>query len=165
MQGIWRRVVYVSSYELIAILCTSIILMLFGSDPAAAGVAGVVTSVIAVLWNLIWNIAFEWWESKQRRKGRSLARRVAHAIGFEGGIALLTIPFFALWFGVSLWEAFLMEVGVLAFFLVYTFVFNWTFDRIFGLPKSAQPAPHAQADDAPDATVPDREGEHPVTQR
>ena len=25
------------------------------------------------------------------------------------------------------------------FFLVYTFVFNWAFDRVFGLPASAAP--------------------------
>ena len=27
-----------------------------------------------------------------------------------------------------------MDLGLLVFFLVYTFVFTWTFDRLFGLP-------------------------------
>ena len=31
-----------------------------------------------------------------------------------------------------------MEAGMLAFFLVYTYGFNWAFDRIFGLPAAAQ---------------------------
>ena len=31
-----------------------------------------------------------------------------------------------------------MEAGLLVFFLIYTYVFNWTFDRVFGLPASAE---------------------------
>ena len=31
-----------------------------------------------------------------------------------------------------------MNLGLAAFFLVYTFVFSWSFDRIFGLPASAK---------------------------
>ena len=42
------------------------------------------TSVIAVVWNLLFNTLFEAWESRQARRGRSLARRIAHAVGFEG---------------------------------------------------------------------------------
>ena len=71
---------------------------------------------------------------------RSVARRVAHAIGFEGGLAAILVPVFAWWLQVSLWQALWMDLGLLLFFLVYTFVFNWTFDRVFGLPVSAQPA-------------------------
>ncbi|MNO07797.1 Bacterial Transmembrane Pair family protein [compost metagenome] len=56
----------------------------------------------------------------------------------EGGLVLILVPLFAWWFEVSLWQAFLMDVGLLLFFLVYTFVFNWAFDQIFGLPASAQ---------------------------
>jgi uncharacterized membrane protein len=38
---------------------------------------------------------------------------------------------------VSLWQALLYDAALLLFFLVYTFVFNWAFDRVFGLPASA----------------------------
>ena len=33
----------------------------------------------------------------------------------------------------------MLDLGLLLFFLVYTFVFNWVFDRVFGLPASALP--------------------------
>ncbi|WP_217628006.1 MULTISPECIES: chlorhexidine efflux transporter [Nitrosospira] len=33
----------------------------------------------------------------------------------------------------------MLDLGLLAFFLVYTFVFNFMFDRWFGLPASAAP--------------------------
>ena len=50
----------------------------------------------------------------------------------------MLIPLMAWWFNISLWEAAVMEAGLLVFFMVYTFAFNWAFDRIFGLPASAQ---------------------------
>jgi hypothetical protein len=51
----------------------------------------------------------------------------------------MLVPFFAWWLEVSLWQAFVLDLGLLLFFLVYTFVFNWVFDRVFGLPASALP--------------------------
>ncbi len=66
-----------------------------------------------------------------------VARRVAHAIGFEGGLALIMVPFMAWWMGITLWQALVLDVGLLLFFLVYTFVFAWVFDRLFGLPAAA----------------------------
>ena len=74
----------------------------------------------------------------QRQAGTGgLRRRIAHAIGFEGGLIAFLVPVFAWWLGVSLWDALVMDLGLVVFFLVYTFVFNWAFDRVFGLPASA----------------------------
>ena len=112
--------------------------MAVGQEAAASGVMAVAASAIAICWNLSFNYLFEQWESRQRVKGRSVLRRVVHAIGFEGGIAAMLIPLMAWWFDVSLWQAAVMEAGLLLFFLCYTYVFNWVFDRIFGLPASAQ---------------------------
>jgi uncharacterized membrane protein len=138
MQGIQRKIVYVTLYEAIAIVCASFgLVVLFGQGLMASGVLSIAASAIAVIWNLVFNTLFERWESRQRTVGRSVARRVAHAIGFEGGLAALLVPLFAWWLGVSLWEALVMDFGLLVFFLVYTFAFNWAFDRVFGLPASA----------------------------
>ncbi|WP_397476278.1 PACE efflux transporter [Pusillimonas sp.] len=141
MQGIKRKVVYVSFYELIAIGITSIALATFTEQELGrASVAAVTASVIAVVWNLIYNTLFERWEARQKVRGRSLLRRVAHAIGFEMGLVILLVPLFAWWLQVTLWQAFVLDLGFIVFFLVYTFVFNLTFDKIFGLPASALPA-------------------------
>jgi uncharacterized membrane protein len=140
MQGIWRRVVFVGLYEGIAIACTSVGLALASGGQerlASASLVAVGSSAVAVAWNLVFNWLFERWESGQARRGRSLGRRIAHAVGFEGGLALMLIPLVAWGLGVSLMEAFWLDLGLLAFFLVYTFVFNWSFDKIFGLPASA----------------------------
>ena len=141
LQGPWRRVLYVTLYELIAIaVATAGLAQLSGQGAGHSSVVAVAASAIAVLWNVVFNWAFERWESRQTVRGRSVARRVAHAIGFEGGLVFTLVPLFAWWFKVSLWDAFVMDLALIVFFLCYTFVFNWAFDRAFGLPASAMAA-------------------------
>ncbi len=138
MQGIKRRVVYISLYEGLAIVAASVGLALMSNAGLGhSGVLAVIASVIAVLWNLTFNALFERWESRQAVRGRSVRRRIAHAIGFEGGLVAFLVPVFAWFLDVSLWQALVMDLGLVVFFLVYTFVFNWGFDRVFGLPLSA----------------------------
>lgn len=139
LQGIKRRVLYVTLYELIAIgVATLGLALLSGQGMSHSGVLAVAASVIAVLWNLAFNWMFERWESRQAQRGRTVARRIAHAIGFEGGLVLALVPLMAWWFDISLWQALVMDFGLIVFFLCYTFVFNWGFDRVFGLPASAR---------------------------
>ena len=145
LQGPLRRVAFVGLYEFIAIVVSSLIFMAVGQEAGSSGVMAVAASTIAICWNITFNWLFEKWELRQTRKGRSLLRRIAHAIGFEGGIAAMLIPLMAWWFGISLWEATVMEAGLLVFFFLYTFVFNWCFDRCFGLPASAQALPTTAA--------------------
>ncbi len=139
LQGPWRRVVYVALYELIAIgFATFGMAAATGQGVGSSGAVAVACSVVAVFWNMLFNGLFERWEARQPTRGRSLGRRVAHALGFEGGLALILVPLIAWMLDVSLWQALVMDMGLLLFFLVYTFVFNWSFDRVFGLPASAR---------------------------
>ncbi|MBR6975693.1 MAG: PACE efflux transporter [Ottowia sp.] len=137
MQGARRRVLYVSVYEFIAITLSAIVFAALGQSAVSASALSVITSATAIAWNLAFNAMFEAWERRQSKRGRSVARRVAHAIGFEGGLALMLVPFMAWWLGITLWQALLLDVGLLLFFLVYTFVFAWVFDHLFGLPAAA----------------------------
>ena len=139
MQGIRRRVVYVTLYEAIAIVVASFgFAAMTGTNLERASVLSVMASVIAVLWNLAFNALFERWESRQRVRGRSVRRRIAHALGFEGGLVAILVPLVAWWLDISLWRAFLLDLALVVFFLIYTFVFAWMFDRVFGLPDSAR---------------------------
>lgn len=141
MQGIKRRVVYITLYEAIAIVAASIgLAAMSGQGLGHSGALAVIASVIAVVWNLAFNALFERWEAKQAVRGRSVWRRVAHAIGFEGGLVMFLVPTFAWWLDISLMQALVMDLGLVIFFLVYTFVFNWAFDAAFGLPASASGA-------------------------
>ncbi|BBX22285.1 hypothetical protein MTER_16960 [Mycolicibacter terrae] len=137
MAPVVRRIIYVISYELIAIVLTTLGLVVLGFGGASSGVMAVTASTIAMVWNYIWNTVFELWEQRQDSPARTLRRRVAHAIGFEGGLVVVLLPIMAWILRVSLRQAFALEVGLLAFFLVYTFAFTWLFDKV--LPPRTNP--------------------------
>ena len=145
MQGAKRRVVYVGLYEFIAIVLSAILLEWMSNAGAAESLGlAIAASAVAIIWNLIFNSLFERWESNRQQQGRNLAVRILHAIGFEGGLLVFLIPLVAWWYNVSFWQALVMDLGLLIFFLIYTFVFTWLFDRVFGLPTSANnPAANA----------------------
>lgn len=139
VQGFKRKVLYVSAYEAIAVTVCSIGFVIF-SDASlqVAGALSVATSVIAALWNFVFTTLFEAWESRQSVRGRSLRRRITHAVTFEATLVLMFVPIIGWWLDVSFAHALAMNLGLAVFFLVYTFLFSWSFDRIFGLPASAQ---------------------------
>lgn len=147
MQGLKRKLVYVTLFELIAVCMSSVLLSLISMRESFvyAGAAAVASSAIALTWNLVYTTAFEHWEARQTKKGRGLMRRVAHALGFELGLVVLLVPVFAYLLGLSLWDAFVYDLGLMVFFMVYTFLFNLGFDHVFGLPASAMPAPTSGA--------------------
>lgn len=94
-------------------------------------------TTIAMLWNLIYNTLFEYWESGQAKRGRSVARRVVHAIGFQLTLVVYLIPLIAWWLDMTLLEALLVDMAFIILVPCYTFAYNWAFDRVFGLPSSA----------------------------
>lgn len=136
MQGIKRRVIHTVSFEVIGlILAVPLFAWIFKDGFAHIGIMTVVMSLIAMVWNMTFNKLFELWEARQDDHHRTVKRRIAHALGFEGGLLLATLPLIAWWMQMSLWHALLTDLGYMLFFLVYGFVFNCGFDRIFGLPK------------------------------
>ncbi len=129
---------YIGLYEAVAIALAGWGLMVMsGKSPFDSGTLAIATSVVAVVWNLVFNTYFERWEARQGTTGRSVKRRVLHAVCFEIGLVAMLVPLIAWWFGVSLWQALVMDMALVIFFLVYTFVFNWAFDAVFGLPVAA----------------------------
>lgn len=129
---------YIGLYEAVAIALAGWGLMVMsGKSPFESGTLAIATSVVAVVWNLVFNTYFERWEARQGTTGRSVKRRVLHAVCFEIGLVAMLVPLIAWWFGVSLWQALVMDMALVIFFLVYTFVFNWAFDAVFGLPVAA----------------------------
>lgn len=134
-----RRILQAALYEGIAIaVVTPTLVLAFSHPPGSAFVLSAIMSSIALAWNYLFNLVFERWETRQVVKGRSPARRLAHGIGFEGGLAIILMPVMAYWLDITLWAAFVADLGLLAFFFVYTVAFTWAFDKIFGLPQSAQ---------------------------
>lgn len=137
MNPTYRRILYAIFYELIAILVVGPGLAYFLDHSMAETLPlAVVMSGIALTWGFCFNFMFESWEAKQVKKGRSFMRRVAHALLFEGGLVFILVPLMAWWLNTSLIEALLADLVVLIFFLIYSFVFTYGFDRVFGLPAA-----------------------------
>ena len=93
-----------------------------------------VLALIAALWNGLFNTAFDWFEGRLtgRPADRRPARmRVVHAVFFEGGLLLLTLPVIVLWTGLGWWPALLADLGLAAAYVAYAFAFNIAYDRIF----------------------------------
>jgi len=133
-----RRVLQACLYEMIAIGFVGPVLSIaFDESHASTFALAVVLSSIALSWNYLFNAVFEKWESRQPVRGRTFRRRLAHGIGFEGGLTIILVPVMALWLNTSVRTAFLANLGLLAFFFAYAIAFTWAFDRIFGLPASA----------------------------
>ena len=132
-----RRIVQAVLYEVIAVAAVGPALALLFDEPMASTIGlAVLMSTVALVWNYVFNGWFERWESSRETKGRSFTRRMMHGLGFEGGLVVMLVPVMAYWLDTSLLNAFVADIGVLAFFFVYAVVFTWAFDRIFGLPES-----------------------------
>lgn len=137
LHGWRRRLLFVASFEVLAISCTSLGLSWMSTQSVShASVMGVVCSAIAVLWNWLFNSLFELWESRQVSSHRTLWRRVAHALGFEIPLLAGFVILFSWWFGISYLQALIMDLALFLFFLVFTFSYTWAFDLAFGQPNS-----------------------------
>lgn len=93
-----------------------------------------VLALIAAVWNGIYNTGFDWLDG--RLSGRTADRRplrwrVAHAVGFEGGLLLLTLPVIMLWTDMGWLEALLADIALALAYVAYAFVFNLAYDRLF----------------------------------
>ncbi|OLS60428.1 PACE efflux transporter [Pseudomonas putida] len=139
MQGPSRKILQAILYESIAITVLSPSLaLIYGEGLAHAGALSVMLSVSALLWNVLFNHVFEYWEARQPRRERTLSRRLLHSLGFEGGLVLLLVPLVAWWLEISWWAALVTDLGLFVFFFFYALVFQWVFDRVFDLPVSAK---------------------------
>lgn len=136
MQGMKRRVTYVFFYEVLSFLiCAMILAVLSGSTISHTGPLSLLIAVIAVSVNFFYNYAFEWWEKRQHSKTRTIFRRVVHALGFQVVLVTILIPLIAWWMQISLVKAFLLDFSLMIIIPCYTFVYNYFFDHLFGLPS------------------------------
>lgn len=136
MQGTKRRVTYVFFYEVFSFfICAMVLAVLSDTSISHTGPLSILIAVIAVTINYFYNHVFEMWEKKQISKRRTVMRRVVHAIGFQIVLVMILIPLIAWWMQISLIKAFLLDFSLMVLIPCYTFVYNYLFDHIFGLPS------------------------------
>ncbi len=97
------------------------------------GLLTIVLSLKAMLFNLIYNWAFDKFDVRAGRvpTDRSFLRRILHALGFEIGLMFTSLPIVVWWLGLSILQAILIDLVITSFVVFYTFVFTWGYDRLF----------------------------------
>lgn len=130
----WRHAI---GFELIGLILVVIGLnQILGADASHLGVMGLAFSIVATLWNYIYNIWFD--KALLTLTGsvqKSIKIRVIHAIMFEAGLLIVTIPFIMWWMEMGFVEAIIMDLGLVVFYLIYAFVYNLAYDRLFPVPQ------------------------------
>ncbi len=102
------------------------------------GVVGFAAATLATVWNFVFNLGFD--HAMQRAAGhtnKGLATRVLHVALFEAGLLVMLLPPIAWYLGISLTQAFLMDMTFVGFYVVYAFGFNLAYDRFFPIPARA----------------------------
>ena len=143
MRSALDRLRHALSFEIIAlILVIPAGAILFDVPLHDFGVVGIVSATLATLWNLGYNVLFDL--ALQRLTGTTLKSRIVrvlHALAFEAGLLVVLLPFIAWYLGISLWDAFVLDIALAAFYIVYAYVFNLIYDTLFPLPEWAQERP------------------------
>jgi uncharacterized membrane protein len=131
------RIRHAISFELIGILiATPLAAFAFHLHAGDSAVIIVGSATVAMVWNYVYNLVFD--KALNRLAGTTLKSgpvRIAHAVLFEIGLLIMLMPLIALYLGISLWQALIMDLAFALFYMVYALVFNLAYDRLFPLPE------------------------------
>lgn len=129
-KGLFERVLHALSFECLAtLICAPLFAFLMNKPILTMGALTLMFASIAMIWNMIYNFLFDQ-VNKRWSFEKTFKVRLVHGILFEGGLIFVLVPIAAWWLSVSLWVAFLMEIGMILFFLPYTVIFNWIYDHL-----------------------------------
>ncbi len=104
------------------------------------GPLALIFSLLATVWNYVYNIGVDQLLMKyQGHIHKTLCQRVLHTFGFEAGLLIVALPIMSWWLNVSILEALVLDLSFVAFYLVYAFIYNWSYDKVFPIPQ----VPHA----------------------
>ncbi|AJF74749.1 TPA: multidrug/biocide efflux PACE transporter [Raoultella terrigena] len=129
-KSLMERIIHAVSFEgLATLILAPTAAWLMQRSVVEMGGLSILLATLAMVWNLIYNAIFDriWPVS---RVVRTLKVRALHAIGFECGFITIGVTAVALLLGVSLIQAFMLEIGFMLFFLPYTMLFNWVWDTL-----------------------------------
>ncbi len=129
-RGFWERVLYAILFEVIAIwLSAKFASIVFGHEMNQLLFITVVVAIFAMMWNVLYNVLFDrWLRAHHMIKTRKV--RTVHMLMFEFSLMVATCPFIAYYLDISLLEALILDGGFCIFYLVYTYVFAWTYDHL-----------------------------------
>jgi uncharacterized membrane protein len=133
MRSTLDRLRHTLLFELFALLSVTPIIVWITNKPVISiGTLALSLSLIAMILNYGFNQAFDILEIKIKgRRNRNFSTRILHTLLFELVMLVCTIPIIAWWLDMTVWQAFMMDIGFMLFFMVYALLFNTLYDNIF----------------------------------
>lgn len=129
------RIRHAVCFEIIGLILLVGVLSQLGFDGSHVGVVGIAFSILATGWNYIYNMWFDrMLYSRYKTAAKTTVIRIIHSLGFEAGLLLVTIPILSWVLKVTLWQAFVLDIGMVLFYLIYAYVYNIAYDRLFPIP-------------------------------
>lgn len=133
MRTVKDRIRHTLAFQIIGLMIfTPLASLVFGFEMHLMGTIAIVASITATIWNYIYNLLFDHALSRIRENvDKTLSLRVLHAFLFEVGLLCLLLPFIAWYLNMTLWEAFKMDIVMATFYLVYAFIYNLVYDKVY----------------------------------
>nr|WP_232349166.1 PACE efflux transporter [Neptunomonas qingdaonensis] len=135
------RLRYALLFEAILLGCsTAVMAFILQRDLLEMGYLALIISLIAMLTNYCYNYAYDYIDISRGRipTERTLTHRIYHALGFELLLLLFTLPLIMWWLDMSFINTLLLDIGMMAAVVVYTFLFGLGYDRVFPVKQPAQ---------------------------
>ncbi|EGQ8162156.1 PACE efflux transporter, partial [Vibrio parahaemolyticus] len=106
-----ERIFHAVLFELMALaIIVPAAALITGKGSSDLALVGIGLSLYTVVWNYIYNLYFDKWFGSNRAD-RSLAMRLGHTVGFEGGLIFISIPVIAWFLEITFLQALMLEAG------------------------------------------------------
>lgn len=123
-----ERLLHATLFELIAlVLCAPALALIMNKPLITSASLTLMNAGCAMFMNIIFNTIFDHYEKKIGFT-RTVKIRIMHACLFEISLLTLIVPLGAILLGISLKASFAMNVGLILFFLPYTYLYNLVYD-------------------------------------
>lgn len=125
-----ERLFHACLFELLGVVfATPLAMWLTGKSMLSMASLSAIISGVAMAWNMIFNWFFD---RLQLRYGfhRNVWIRMLHSCCFEIGLIIMVVPLVAWWVDTTLWHALVVDIGLVLFFLPYSFFYNLCYDLV-----------------------------------
>ncbi|OOF83843.1 hypothetical protein BKG93_09120 [Rodentibacter ratti] len=125
-----ERLLHSALFEIGAVGVSTIAMLLVSPDKGSATLGvGILMSVVAMVWNLIFNSIFDKIFTAPRET-RGIVIRILHTLMFECGLLIATVPMIAYFLQLTLWQALMADIGLTILIMIYALIFNWIYDNV-----------------------------------
>lgn len=129
-KSIAERLFQAALLEILAVvLCTPLFAWIMGTPLEQMGALAITSSVVSALWIALFNFGTD---KLRARLGiaAGVAWRSAHAIAYEATLFVFTVPLAMWWLKINLHQAVLLDIGLVLFFIPYTYLYHWGYDGV-----------------------------------